>query len=308
MAQVDLNKILTKIKATQWGLGDVDWDAPGADGITAEQWPKLKTFMADLMWIEHVGARAFAAMAKTAPTDTLREIYTYFHAEEQRHANAEMALMKRWGMLDGDELPEPNINLRLVIEWLDKYADEMPFYVLGAVIPMLEIALDGALCRFLLDTVDDPVCHAAFDRINGDEARHLAVGFTVMEQQGVDKNAMQLMRMMAPMLDPRLLLGIAVYVPLLNKMRDNIVELGLPEKRLYDVMEKFGKIGGRTREGRRNPWFQAIKQHARWVTNRRNVLYHVPVDAMVKVTGQIPKEALPPVPTWVNELTWRPAA
>lgn len=308
MAQVDLEKMLAKVKATQWGLSDVDWDAPGRERITKEQWPKLKTFMADLMWIEHVGARGFAAMAKTAPTDTLREIYTYFHAEEQRHANAEMALMKRWGMLDGDELPEPNINLRLVIEWLDKYADEMPFYVLGAVIPMLEIALDGALCRFLLDTVDDPVCHAAFDRINGDEARHLAVGFTVMEQQGVDKNAMQLMRMMAPMLDPRLLLGIAVYVPLLNKMRDNIVELGLPEKRLYDVMEKFGKIGGRTREGRRNPWFQAIKQHARWVTNRRNVLYHVPVDAMVKVTGQIPKEALPPVPTWVNELTWRPAA
>ena len=209
--------MLTKIKATQWGLGDVDWDAPGRERITAEQWPKLKTFMADLMWIEHVGARGFAAMAKTAPTDTLREIYTYFHAEEQRHANAEMALMKRWGMLDGDALPEPNINLRLVIEWLDKYADEMPFYVLGAVIPMLEIALDGALCRFLLDTVDDPICHAAFDRINGDEARHLAVGFTVMEQQGVGKNAMQLMRMCAPMVDPRLLLGIAVYVPLNNQ-------------------------------------------------------------------------------------------
>ena len=63
-----------------------------------------------------------------------------------------------------------------------------------------------------------------------------------------------------------------------------------------------------TPEGRRNPWFQAIKQHARWVTNRRNVLYHVPVDVMVKVTAQIPKDALPPVPTWVNELTWRPAA
>ena len=308
MAQVDLEKMLTKIKATQWGLGDVDWDAPGAERITPEQWPKLKVFMADLMWIEHVGARGFAAMAKTAPTATLREIYTYFHAEEQRHANAEMALMKRWGMLDGDTLPEPNINLRLVIEWLDKYADEMPFYVLGAVIPMLEIALDGALCRFLLDTVDDPVCHAAFDRINGDEARHLAVGFTVMEQQGVDKTAMQLMRMCAPMVDPRLLLGIAVYVPLLNKMRDNIIELGLPEKKLYDVMAKFGKIGGRTREGRRNPWFQVIQHHARVVINRRNHLYHVPVDAMVRVTGQIPKEALPPVPTWVNELTWRPAA
>jgi hypothetical protein len=308
MAQVDLDKMLTKIKATQWGLSDVDWDAPGADGITAEQWPKLKTFMADLMWIEHVGARAFAAMAKTAPTDTLREIYTYFHAEEQRHANAEMALMKRWGMLDGDELPEPNINLRLVIEWLDKYADGLPFYVLGAVIPMLEVALDGALCRFLLDTVDDPVCHAAFDRINGDEARHLAVGFTVMEQQGVGKSTLGLMRMCAPMIDPRTLLGIAVYVPLLNKMRDNIVELGLPEKRLYDVMGKFRRIGGRTKVGRRNPWFQAVQLHSRWVMNRENKLYHVPADASVRLTARIPREALPPVPTWVKELTWRPAA
>ena len=33
MAQVDLEKMLTKIKATQWGLGDVDWDAPGAERI-----------------------------------------------------------------------------------------------------------------------------------------------------------------------------------------------------------------------------------------------------------------------------------
>lgn len=55
----------------------------------------------------------------------------------------------------------------------------MPFYILGAVIPMLEVALDGALCTFLLDSVDDPVCHQAFKLINGDEARHLGVGFLV---------------------------------------------------------------------------------------------------------------------------------
>ena len=46
MAQVDLDKMLTKIKATQWGLLDVDWGAPGAERITPEQWPKLKEFMA----------------------------------------------------------------------------------------------------------------------------------------------------------------------------------------------------------------------------------------------------------------------
>jgi hypothetical protein len=308
MASIDLDKILKKIKGSQWALADIDWDAPGIELITPEQWPKLKKFMADLMWIEHVGARGFAAMAKSAPTETLREIYTYFHAEEQRHANTEMALMKRWGMLDGDELPEPNINLRLVIEWLEKYADEMPFYVLGAVIPMLEIALDGALCKFLLETVHDPVCHAAFGKINDDESRHLGVGFSVMEMQGYNKTTIQLMKMMGPLVDPRLLLGIATYVPLLNKMRDNIIALGLPEEQLYGVMKKFGKIGGRTAEGRRNPWFQLISQHSRWVVNRNNRLYHIPVDAMVKLTGYIPRRALPAVPTWVKELTWKTAA
>ena len=34
--------------------------------------------------------------------------------------------MKRWGMLDDDVdnpiLPEPNINIRLVVEWLDTYS------------------------------------------------------------------------------------------------------------------------------------------------------------------------------------------
>ena len=71
MASIDLDKMLTKIKSTQWALSDIDWDAPGAELITDEQWPKLKEFMADLMWIEHVGARAFAALAKKAQDDTL---------------------------------------------------------------------------------------------------------------------------------------------------------------------------------------------------------------------------------------------
>lgn len=308
MAAINLETMLAKIKSSQWALADIDWEAPGAELITEEQWPKLKEFMADLMWIEHVGARGFAAMAKKAPNDTLKEIYTYFHAEEQRHANAEMALMKRWGMLDGEEIPEPNINLRLVIEWLDRYADDMPLETLGSVIPMLEIALDGALCKFLLDTVDDPICHQAFAHINDDESRHLGVGFHVLELQGHGKVYRNTLKMIATMSDPRLLLGILSYVPLLNRMRDNIVELGLKEESLYAAIKKFKKIGGRTQQGRNNPWFQVISRHGEWVTNRNNRLYHVPVDALVKATNYFPKRVLPAIPSWVKELTWRPAA
>lgn len=308
MASIDLDKMLAKIKNSQWALADIDWDAPGAELITEEQWPKLKAFMSDLMWIEHVGARGFAAMAKVAPNETLREIYTYFHAEEQRHANAEMALMRRWGMLDGDEIPEPNINLRLVIEWLDKYSDDMPLEVLGSVIPMLEIALDGALCKFLLETVQDPICHQAFEKINDDESRHLGVGFTVLELQGHGDLYKMAIKTAGTLMRPTLILGILSYLPLLNKMRDNIVEMGLQEESLYKVMKKFETIGGRTAEGRRNPWYQIISRHGRVMINRSNRYYHVPVDAMVKASSYIPKRVLPPIPTWVKELTWNPVA
>ena len=113
-----------------------------------------------------------------------RQIYSYFHAEEQRHANAELALMRRWGMLDDGEIPEPNINIRLAIDWLDRYSDDMSLTILGTVIPMLEVALDGALVKFLLDEVDDPVCHEVFEKINADESRHLAVDFEVLDMLG----------------------------------------------------------------------------------------------------------------------------
>lgn len=308
--QLDEAMMLAKIKSSQWALADIDWDAPGRELVTenAELYPKLKAFMADLMWIEHVGARGFAAMAKKAPNETLAEIYRYFHAEEQKHANAEMALMKRWGMLDDEgTLPEPNINIRLVVEWLDTYADQMPLPVLGSVIPMLEMTLDGALCKFLLDTVDDPVCHAAFKKINDDESRHLGVDFHVLELLGHGPLYRQGIEFIGRMLDPRLLLGIASYLPLLNKMRDNLVKLGLREEKLYEAIGKYKRIGG-TPGGRRNPWFQLISGHGTVMVDRENRWYHAPVDGLVKLTALIPPSALPPVPSWVKELTWKPAA
>jgi len=86
-------------------------------------------------------ARAFAAMAAKAPFGELREIYSYFHAEEQRHANVELALMRRWGMIEVGEIPVPNNNIRLAIEWLDRYADDLPLTVIGSVIPALECGM-----------------------------------------------------------------------------------------------------------------------------------------------------------------------
>jgi hypothetical protein len=308
--QIDIEKMLAKVKASQWALADIDWDAPGRECVTEDPvlYPKLKAFMADLMWIEHVGARGFAAMAKKAPDDTLRQMYIYFHAEEQRHANAEMALMRRWGMLDGDTLPEPNINIRLVVEWLDRCADDQPLVVLGSVIPMLEIVLDGSLCKFLLEKVQDPVCHAAFEKINGDEARHLGVDFHVLDVLGYGKTWQQALRFTGQILNLELMIGILTYLPLLNKMRDNLMELGLPEEKLNVALRKYRTIGGGTAQGRRNPWFQLISGHGQVVADRRYRFYHAPVDGLVWLTGKLPARLLPKPPSWVKELTWKSAA
>src|SRR4029078_9120360 len=95
-----MDVMLAKIKDRQWALADIDWDAPGAEFITDEQRPQLKAFMADLCWIENIGARGFAALAKKAPTPTTAAIYRYFSAQATCHAPAhrrDLPLLPRRG-------------------------------------------------------------------------------------------------------------------------------------------------------------------------------------------------------------------
>lgn len=67
-----MEAMLAEIKYRQWALTDIDWDAPGAETIQPESRPKLKAFMADLCWIEHLSARGFAPLPKKAPDYNVR--------------------------------------------------------------------------------------------------------------------------------------------------------------------------------------------------------------------------------------------
>ncbi len=309
-----LEDMLQTIKDKQWALADVDWDAPGADTVSAELWPKLKDFMADLVWIENIGARGFAALAKKAPDPTLAEIYRYFHAEEQKHANAELALMRRWGMLEDDEIPEPNINVRLAIEWLDKYSDGLSLTILGTIIPLLEVALDGALLKFLLEEVTDPVCHEAFRHINSDESRHLAVDFHVLDMMGHGTLRRVLIENVATVLSPALLmgllLGIGTGIPLINRIKGNLVGMGLREQRLYDAIQRFTNVGGRGK-GTRLLVYQVLRLGANIIVNPDNRLhgpYHRVANSMVRASDHMPRKWLPAQPSWTKELTYEATA
>ncbi|WP_410576609.1 ferritin-like domain-containing protein [Amycolatopsis sp. lyj-108] len=305
----DFEAMLQTIKDKQWSLADIDWDAPGAETMTDELRAKMRPFMADLVWIEHVGARGFASLAKKAPTPVIQEIYRYFHAEEQKHANAELALMKRWGMLDEHgSMPEPNINVKLAIKVLDDYGDTLPLTALATLIPLLECALDGALVKFLLEEVSDPVCHQVFRHINSDESRHITADFEVLELIGAGSTT-KLLTESVGSLKPQIVLGlIVVFVPLINKMRDNIVAMGLPEKKLYNAVKRFSTIGGRGEFTKRIPAYHVLKAQAAMIVDRSHAYHRLLADPMVKMTRLIPARLLGKPQSWTEEITHEPVA
>jgi len=305
----DFEEMLQTIKDKQWSLADIDWDAPGAETMTDELRAKMQPFMADLVWIEHVGARGFASLATKAPTPTIKTIYEYFHAEEQKHANAELALMKRWGMLDEDgTVPQPNINVKMAIKVLDTYGDNLPLTALATLIPMLECALDGALVKFLLDEVTDPVCHEVFKHINSDEARHIVADFEVLNLIGAGPTHKLLIDSVGS-LRPEIVLGlVVVFVPLINKMRDNIVAMGLPEQKLYNAVKRFVTIGSRGEFTHRVPAYHFFRMYSGMVINRAHPYHKLLADPMVKITGFIPARILGKPQSWTEELTHEPVA
>jgi hypothetical protein len=220
--------------------------------------------------------------------------------------------MKRWGMLEDDGeggyvMPEPNVNIRLAIDWLDTYADDMSLSILGTVIPMLEVALDGALLKFLLEEVHDPVCHQVFEKINNDESRHIAVDFAVLDLIGHADARRLAIEFVGNIASPALILGMIMYVPLLNRMRNNIVDMGLQPEKLYNAMKRFQTLGERGDKTWRVPTYQLLKLHGRAVVNPRNP-YHWIANPLVRASDYYPKALLRPIPSWFKELTHEPAA
>ena len=302
------DEMLNKIKDRQWALADIDWEAPGAELITDEQRPMLKEFMADVVWVEAMGACGFKALELKVEDPYLKEIYRYFRAEEQRHANAELALMHRWGMLDEDEFPEPNINIRLIMQWLDKNVDKMSLSVLGTLIPMLEVALDGALLKFLLDEVKDPVCHETFQKINADESRHLAVDFHLLELLGMPRTRQLVINTIGTFMSPSVLMGLVQFAPLLSSTRDKIIGLGLPEEKLYRAIKRFGEVGDKSPTTPRNPVYKVVKFYGNMVMDRSHPFHRFIGDPLVSLTQRYPTSWLRPKPSWTKQLSYEPAA
>lgn len=59
-----------------------------------------------------------------------------------------------------------------------------------------------------------------------------------------------------------------VFVPLINKMRDNIVAMGLPQQKLYNAVKRFNTTGSRGEYTLRIPAYHVLRSQAGMVINR----------------------------------------
>ena len=146
-----------------------------------------------------------------------------------------------------------------------------------------------------------------FKRINSDESRHLAVDFEVMDIIGHSGMRKLAVDFVGSWMNPALVVGTLSYFPLLNKMRDNIVAMGVDEERLYQAMRRFQSVGERSAFARRVPMYRFVSWHAKKVIDRTSK-YHWLADSLVVVTGAIPMPLVRNTPSWSNEMTYEPVA
>lgn len=286
---LDTTSMLGKCQRLQWSVQDIAWDAPGADRVGAGQARDLRAFMIDLYWIESAAAIVFGAMSSATREQPLSSIYASFAVDEQRHADAELELMRRWGIVGPREVPAPNLNARNLLTTIERVAHRLPPAVFAAVIPFTELVLDGALVKHLEVAVHDPVCRDVFRRINADEARHLAIDFYVLERTGASRGGgVGLKDTLAMGIDPVVFYALTMgYLPLLARMRPGIARIGLTDEQVFACVRRYIALGDESAGAARHPVYRMFRRFSHAIVSGRTELGDtlLRISDLVEATG-----------------------
>ncbi len=271
---IEPDAMLDRCRRLQWSVDDIDWDAPGADRVGPDQRLALAGFMADLYWIESIAAQVFARMRDATEEPALAAIFDSFSVDEQRHADAELMLMRRWGIAGRREVPAPNPNARNLLSAIERAGDRVHPAVYSAIIPFTELVLDGALVKHLDVNVLDPVCREVFRRINADEARHLAVDFYMLERYGAERPAAaNLADAARTAAHPVVLYALALgYLPMLHRVTPNIERMGLSQEQVFACIRRYVALGVESEGAARHPVYTMFRGFSRGILAGRTGL------------------------------------
>jgi len=260
---LDIKKMRAASEAGQWSLDKFDWDAPGRPD--REEAVRYQGFLSDVVWIELVAEPVFQAMTRQVEDADLAAVYDLFGRDERRHAEAEMALMRRWRLLKAGEMPMAERNVMRMYEALAKHSHALHPSVLSGMTPLLELLLDGALVRFLYGQVTDPVFRDVFDHINKDESRHIAIDFYALEHFAETRGPWQLVHDSArACTNAHLMQGLLFgFFPYVARARDNLASFGMDFTLIRKMLRRYIDLGESNAAIRKNPVFRAVRVYAR---------------------------------------------
>ena len=202
--------------------------------------------------------------------------------------------MIRWGIVGRRQTPRPNPSVAKLIGVLERSAHRIHPSVFSAIIPMTELVLDGALVKYLVRVVDDPLCRRVFEKINADEARHLAMDFHMLEHYGRNhsllSNTFDMLRSVArPDSLYALFFG---YFPTLARSRASIQRMGLDIDEVTTAMRRYVELGQRNADIARHPTYRLMSSYVQLITDRRDPVGHALVRLSDAVDGLRPPSDL----------------
>jgi len=183
---VDLDRMLEKCRREQWRVTDLNWNvAPRAMSRTDEI--AVVQYFTDMAGIERLAGMLFAEQRRRVTDPVLKEIFSTFIVDEERHAQTAERLADHYNV-HGYQRYEANEHLQRFRPHFLTMISRVSAEVANVYITTGEMFLDIALLRSIDDFVDDTMSNEAMTLINRDESRHIAIDFHMLEYYSSERH------------------------------------------------------------------------------------------------------------------------
>jgi len=181
---MDLGRMLEKCVRDQWRIDDLDWSLP-PPALPREKEEAVCQYFTDMAGIERLAGALFEVQRDKTEDPQLREIFSTFVVDEERHAAVAARLARHYDVHHYRAYRESESLARFRPHFLRVVRNTSP-EIANAYITSGELILDVALLRSLDDYVADDMSHRAMHLINRDESRHIAIDFHMTEHYASD--------------------------------------------------------------------------------------------------------------------------
>ncbi len=182
---MDLARMLRKCIQDQWTADDLDWTRPPPE-LSRDREEAVVQYFTNMAGIERLAAELFREQRDRATNVALRAIFQSFVKDELRHAEVAERLARHYDVHRYRAYATEPALVRFTPHFASAVR-HLSAEIANVYITTGELILDVALLRALDDFVGDDMAHAALEKINRDESRHIAVDFHMIEHYASDE-------------------------------------------------------------------------------------------------------------------------